>query len=83
MKFWAIWRTNGDYFLAPKHATKESATQEAARLCELEDRDYYVMEVSGVVGKRILNGITETKYFFPNESPNKVWNAVDIPKDLK
>jgi len=81
MKFWAVWRTNGDYFLAPKHATKDAAVEEAVRLCELEDKTYHVMELVGSVSRRMLGDPRETKtiYSCPKELSSPEWESKVLP----
>lgn len=77
MKFWAVWRTNGDYFLAPKYETKEAAIEEAARLCEMENKRYYVMEVVCCADRRILNSdpTARTVLLTPKSMPNQQWDC--------
>lgn len=48
-KFWAVWRENGGGPPNKKHATKDEAVREAARLAQQTNDRYLVLEVIGAV----------------------------------
>lgn len=49
-KFWAVWRQSGGSAPSKRHDTKEAAINEAGRLAQNSNEQYYVLEVVGVVG---------------------------------
>lgn len=48
-KFWAVWRKDGGAPPSKRHETKDSAINEAARLAQNTNTEYFVLEVIGVV----------------------------------
>lgn len=48
-KFWTVWQHCGGGAPNKKHATKDEAVQEAARLAQQSNDRYFVLEVVGVV----------------------------------
>lgn len=48
-KFWAVWRIDGGAAPNKRHETKLAAIEEAGRLAQQTNADYYVLEVIGYV----------------------------------
>lgn len=48
-KFWAVWRRDGGSAPSKKHETRLAAIEEAGRLAQQTNTDYFVLEVIGVV----------------------------------
>lgn len=48
-KFWAVWRKDGGAPPSKRHETKDSAINEAARLAQNTNTEYFVLEAIGIV----------------------------------
>jgi hypothetical protein len=48
-KFWAVWRGLGGGAPNKRHATRDDAIREAARLARQSNEPYYVLETIGIV----------------------------------
>jgi hypothetical protein len=53
-KFWAVWRRDGGSAPSKKHETRIAAIEEAARLAQQTNTDYFVLEVIGVVAPQVV-----------------------------
>ena len=53
-KFWVVWRRDGGSPPGKKHESRIAAIEEAARLAQQTNADYFVLEVIGIVAPQVI-----------------------------